>query len=277
VTIGVHRSHKSRQLVLRVSRGEIIPDALIATLKGEQVTCGWLGGSGVLADVELRAYDAGMGALGSARRIEGPVQVLALHGSIGLSDGETSLSLRALLGRDADRGLETLSGEIGSARAVALEVFVTSLDDVALERTLDEAAGVWLLGAAGEPMPGRPVAVRPAAPAAWSAALDASDRADREPRPRAAQAQGSQAAAGIPARIPRPGTPDVDGPVPEPGDAVDHFAFGRCDVLKSDGDRLHLKIHKDGRIREIALGMLRVSRAADGDDGKRRFKLERRM
>jgi len=64
--------------------------------------------------------------------------------------------------------------------------------------------------------------------------------------------------------------------VPEAGDVVDHFAFGRCDVVKSDGDRLHLRIHKDGRIREIALEMLRVT-LLDGDGTGRRFKLERRI
>jgi hypothetical protein len=64
--------------------------------------------------------------------------------------------------------------------------------------------------------------------------------------------------------------------VPEPGDIVDHFAFGRCDVIKSDGDRLHLRVLKDGRIREIALEMLRVSRLDDEGTG-RRFKLERRL
>ena len=52
---------------------------------------------------------------------------------------------------------------------------------------------------------------------------------------------------------------------------------GRADVVKSDGDRLHLRVYKDGRIREIALEMLRVSRLPDADDGKRRYKLERRL
>jgi hypothetical protein len=80
----------------------------------------------------------------------------------------------------------------------------------------------------------------------------------------------------IPQRPARPPT-DFDTPYPEPGDSVEHFAFGRAEVVKSDGDRLHLKVHKDGRIREIALEMLRVTRLADADDGKRHFKLERRM
>ena len=68
-----------------------------------------------------------------------------------------------------------------------------------------------------------------------------------------------------------------EGPFPQAGDMVEHFAFGTCEVIKSDGDRLHLKVHKDGRIREIALQMLKVARLDDSAEGRRRFKLERRM
>lgn len=281
MTWWVHPSSASRHVVLRASAGEILPDALATKLRDERVACGWLRASGVLADLELRAYDGDLGTLGSARRIAGPVQVLALEGSIGLSQGEPSLSLRAVLARETDRGLETLAGEIVSARTIALEVLVTALDDVALGRALDASAGVWLLGGAesrgaAEP-PRRAAEPEKAAPPAWSSALEASENADARARPAAA----SPSAPGVtpvtmPQRPPRPGV-DLDTPFPEPGDQVDHFAFGRADVVKSDGDRLHLKVHKDGRVREIALEMLRVSRLPDADDGKRRFKLERRM
>jgi hypothetical protein len=63
---------------------------------------------------------------------------------------------------------------------------------------------------------------------------------------------------------------------PEAGDVVEHFAFGRCDVLKSDGDRLYLRMHKDGRVKEIALEMLKVTPTGE-EDGKRAYKLARRM
>ncbi len=62
-----------------------------------------------------------------------------------------------------------------------------------------------------------------------------------------------------------------------PAISVEHFAFGTGEVVKSDGDRLHLRVGKEGRIREIALEMLRVSRLDDTPEGKRRFRLERRM
>jgi predicted DNA-binding protein with PD1-like motif len=279
----VYPSAASRHLVLRASAGETIPDALSAKLREERVSCGWLRASGVLTDVELRAFDGELGTLGSTRRIAGPVHVLALEGAIGLSSGEPSFSLRALLARETDRGLETLAGEIAVARTVALEVVVTALDDVALERALDPAAGVWLLGSASASASAsqghRPAAARPAPPAAppaWSSALEASDHVEGEPRARTAATSSASASMPLPPRLARPGV-DLDSPTPEAGDSVDHFAFGRADVLKSDGDRLHLRVHKDGRVREIALQMLRVTRMPDGEDGKHNYRLERRL
>jgi hypothetical protein len=202
--------------------------------------------------------------------------VLSLEGSVGSFEGGPSLSMRALLARETDRGLESLAGEIASARAVAFEAFVTALDDLTMPRTHDGAAGVWLLGTASTETQARRSPARPATHPAWSSAIDASDASDRGPDPRASRAATAGLGAAIPARPQRPG-PDLDSPFPETGDSVEHFAFGSCDVVKSDGDRLHLRVHKDGRIREIALGMLRVSHLEGPAEGKRHFKLERRM
>jgi hypothetical protein len=193
---------------------------------------------------------------------------LVLEGSITVSNGELSVSLRGLLARESDFGLQTLAGELESARAVTLELFVTALEGLSLQPIAAESEGAWQSALEASELLARGDGERaPSGP-----------QADRPPMPRAPQAQPPRLGGPIPARPPPPRRgADLDTPFPEPGDAVDHFAFGRCDVLKSDGDRLHLKVHRDGRIREIALGMLRVSREADADDGRRRFKLERRM
>jgi len=220
-----------------------------------------------------------------------------------MATGNRSRSLRAVLARESDRGLETLAGEIVSARAVAFEVLVTALDDLSLARTT--AAGVGLLDASsgnappavpavrspgsipstrssvtasptspGMPMPPAPPsppvtsAMPSATPSSWASAAEASHQVER----------AATTTVQMPQKPVRPGV-DLDTPSPEPGDVVDHFAFGRADVIKSDGDRLHLRVHKDGRIREIALEMLRVTRL-DGDGpvgATRRFKLERRL
>jgi predicted DNA-binding protein with PD1-like motif len=294
MSVRVHRSEQSRHVIFRVSAGELLPSSLTARLIEERVASGWLRASGLLADVELRAFDAQLGALGAVRHIAGPVHLLSLESSIGLVHGEPGFSLRAVLARETDHGLETLAGEIVRARTVALEVLVTAFDDLTLERTLDETAGIWLIDSASTAVVSAPAAVAPApavaaarsvssipprgaasppATATWSNALEASAHGEREAAVPRAGASNMQ----MPQRIVHPPPADVDGgPVPEPGDVVDHFAFGRCDVVKSDGDRLHLRVHKDGRIREIALEMLRVTPiAADGSG--RQFKLERRI
>jgi predicted DNA-binding protein with PD1-like motif len=267
-------------LVLRASSGESLPDGLVARLREEKVACGWLRASGVLVDVDLRAFGAELNAPNGGRRVAGPVHILSLGGAIGLAGGEPSISLRALLARETAQGLETLAGEIAGARIVAFEAVVTVLDDLQIERSLDEAAGVWLFrGEVGPAASPRASPARPAAATSWSTALEASVDSDREPPSAHVRPSGEGGTMPAPIRPPRQARPgaDLDAPVPDPGDIVEHFAFGLCDVLKSDGDRLHLRVHKDGRIREIALEMLRVARLDDTPAGTRHFKLERRI
>ena len=66
--------------------------------------------------------------------------------------------------------------------------------------------------------------------------------------------------------------------MPDAGDTVEHFAFGRCEVVKTDGDRLHVRLGKDGRIKEIALEMLKVSRL-EPEPGQttKHYKLARKL
>jgi hypothetical protein len=272
-SVQVHRSERSRHLVLRSAMDDVLPDAFIRALKQERVTSGWLRASGVAADVTLRAFDPQLGAPGAPRKIPGAVQILALESSIGIAGGEPSVSLRALLTRDTESGLQTLAGEIVTARSVAVEAIVVALDDLSLPRALDEKAGVWLIalatGSSAQAAP--PAAAAQAAPVpGWSAALSASES---DTKPRAALLPALTAP--LPARPSRPFY-DLDAPSPEAGDVVEHFAFGSCEVIKSDGDRLHLRVGKESRIREIALEMLKVTRL-DDMGGKRRFKLERRL
>ncbi len=63
---------------------------------------------------------------------------------------------------------------------------------------------------------------------------------------------------------------------PEAGDLVDHFAFGLCEVVTSDGDRLKIRDAKQpGRIREVSMTMLNVLQPTESE-GKRLFRLARR-
>jgi predicted DNA-binding protein with PD1-like motif len=306
--VKVETSERARHLVLRAEAGDVLPDALVRVLREHRVVAGWLRGSGVLSEIELRAYGADIVGHGVGRRVAGPAQVLVLDGALGIADGDVSLALRGVFARETDQGVETLAGEITAARVVALEAVVTVIDDVAMPRGLDPDAGIWLMtepaglearggGAAegnerGAPdtprtpapfektpyaqTPPKIPAPRPPSPA-WSEAIAASAT------PAGIKDKGPQIPGGTrPMHQPIPIRPVVtgnnfdDGPFPEAGDMVEHFAFGTCEVLKSDGDRLHLKVGKDGRIREIALEMLRVT-LLTSDGETQRYRLDRKM
>jgi predicted DNA-binding protein with PD1-like motif len=275
---------KARHFVLRAGSGDVIPDDLTRVLSEQAVTCGWLRASGVLLEVELRVFDGALGSLAETRRIAGPVQALSIEGSLGLERGEPSVGLRAVLARETDRGMEVLAGEIVSARVVALEAFVTAFEDLSIGRAIDANASVMLFGDpsdaryrpdAGEPEH-TPAPVAKQAPSAWTEVIAASAEGAADARRPAVRA-GSLGGA-IPQRPAGRQTSGADdgAQMPEAGDAVEHFAFGRADVLKSDGDRLHLKVDKDGRIREIALEMLKVT-PLESNGPHRRFKLDRKL
>lgn len=63
---------------------------------------------------------------------------------------------------------------------------------------------------------------------------------------------------------------------PEIGDAVGHFHFGECTVISSDGDRIRLRQDKDGRVREVALAVLKIEDPTILADGRRHFVLGRK-
>ena len=99
----------------------------------------------------------------------------------------------------------------------------------------------------------------------------------REPPPARISSPNVTLAQAIPARPTKAAAAEDESLAPEAGDWVEHFAFGTCEVIKSDGDRLHLRLGKDGKIKEIAVEMLKVTELPAGDRPCRRFKLERRL
>jgi hypothetical protein len=149
---------------------------------------------------------------------------------------EHSLMMRAVLSREADMGHQVVAGELLDAIALEAEVTIEN----------------------GE------------APAAspWAAAATQSARSSEPTLP-----EPSKTA--LPQKPARAQQTDSDSPYPDAGDQVEHFAFGPCEVVKSDGERLHLRVQKDGRIREIALEMLRATRLSS-DGTRSTYKLERK-
>jgi len=149
----------------------------------------------------------------------------------------------ATLSRHSSLGSELVAGQLLAARSAG--VTASLWNAAGSVRELVDAAPPR---AVSEPEAG-PAAAAPAA-SGWAAAAHAAaaDLAEEDEEP---------------AR-------------PERGDWVRHFAFGLCEVLQDTGDRLKLRdLHGPGRIREIAVDMLEISRPTE-QNGKRVFKLSRK-
>lgn len=289
----------ARHILFRLHTGAQVTEGLLGALRDEIVLAGWMRASGVLADVQLRALDPRANAAGPVRRLSGNVQVISLEGSIGLANGDVSSGLRAVLVREGEHGLETIAGDLVDARVVVLEVMVTAFDDITAERKL-HPSGVWIAEvaagtakpvAAPAPAPPPPPApapiaapapAPPPAPAPVPAAPGSQPRMESEPPPAAAAAPRPSPTFSASAAMPRPIRPvaveEEEQLMPDAGDIVEHFAFGRCEVVKTDGDRLHVRLGKDGRIKEIALEMLKVS-PLDPEPGQttKHYKLARKL
>lgn len=83
--------------------------------------------------------------------------------------------------------------------------------------------------------------------------------------------------AGFASRVLSSGLPSAeedDADEPEPGDLVEHFAFGLCEVVRVSGDQLTLRDRKSGRIREVRHGFLKITGPVE-HDGKRLFELKK--
>jgi hypothetical protein len=208
--------------------------------KGE----GWIDGTGHLEGVELRI----------AGETSDPVQALKGRFTLLHLAGPSGGPYAATLARATEAGIEVRGGMVVRARSAGVTVAVhASMSQTApMARpargdvrpreveTVDTAPG---RAAAGPPAP------MWARVAAANAAAAERDSLDEE---------------------------EIEQLVPEAGDMVDHFAFGVCEVLTSDGDRLRIRdVQGAQRVREVSLSMLKVMAPAESD-GKRLFKLARR-
>jgi hypothetical protein len=224
-------------------------DLLAALARLAEAGPGWITASGYVTDVELRLPSPEGFAL---RQLKGSYALIHLAG---VSTGPFFV----MLTRGNGDGVEAWGGELVRARSLGVHVAAhpgrlatpaPDAESASASRTSE--------GAASTPLE-VPVAARPAAPAtlpkpAWAMAAAASARSN-------AFAPG-----------------DAEDPeLPEVGDLVDHFAFGRCEVVGSDGDRLKLRdVKPPGRVREVSVEMLRVM-APTQIDGRRVFLLARRI
>jgi predicted DNA-binding protein with PD1-like motif len=288
--MNVIESRRSRSLIVRLERGEELPAALLRALGEVEVRSAWITGSGSLEVAEVTVYDQLSREFDRTRKIDTPSGVVSLTGNVALESGALSLRLSVVLARETDLGMQLLAGQLVSGRAFSLELCVVAFDDMSLVRAPDPRTGLLVLTVQAGALPRAAEARSPAAAGSGAPAAPQAPASPATPAP-----YTPPAAAASPARAPEapqypPPSPPTEAPVmpqkpsqkrdepeiyPEVGDGVMHFHFGECTVISSDGDRIRLRQDRDGRMRDVALAMLRIEPPTI-HDGKRSFKLSRK-
>jgi hypothetical protein len=301
--MNVTEANRARHLVIHLDRGDELPASLLRALNDHEARAGWISGVGSLESAELGVE--GPDGRELRRRLDTPSAVVALSGNVAVEGGALDVRLSVTLARETELGLTLAGGTLLAARARSLDLHVTVFDDLQLQRSADERGTSTLTGKkhssvlsaeparapviearypvteARAPEPRAPEPVRapePArAPVVIPAARGSEPRAAAVPvyPPVAPSAQMPPGGGNIPTKLVKP-KEDIDDIYPEVGDLVHHFAFGDCTVIASNGDQISLRVEPDGRVRAVALAMLKIEPQPDGPDGKRRFKLARK-
>jgi hypothetical protein len=201
----------------------------------------WIDGSGHLEGVELKVAGE---ASDPVRALKGRFTLLHLAGPSG---GPYAVTLA----RASEAGIEVRGGMLIRARSAGVTLAV---------HACTVAAPVPAVRATSSDVRGQ------------RAEAEAARTPASPPQPVWARVAAANAAAAE-----RDEEEEVEPAAPEAGDLVDHFAFGVCEVLTSDGDRLKIRDvgGPGGRIREVSLSMLRVVGPTEVD-GKRQFRLVRK-
>jgi hypothetical protein len=213
-------------------------------------------------------------------QLDGVWDLVSLRGA---GESATSMTLVALLCRQSASGPETRGGVLAGGSVVSATVRLGSGSDAVLSQPPPRSQPVVALQAAAPvvptPTPRPAEAAAPPAVSAPAIALPAAPKPAPEASPSAPTAPSAPApvfgSSGMLPKRPVVVTESEES-YPEEGDMVTHFAFGRCVVASSDGERLRLQQERDGRVREVALSMLRLNQPTVGEDGKRHWELGRK-
>lgn len=248
---------RSRNFIIRLDQGDELPGTLQTALDQAEVKSAWFTGIGSLETAELGNFNSNLNLNATtqsagARVIETRSELVSLTGNVAVQDGASSLRMSAALALTTQLGVEIVAGQLIRARVHQVELHLVSVSTDGpvglLVRTFDAAIGLSIL-----------------------------TTADRAQRSAAGPSQAPEMENTGPTRPRAPKRVEEDDFSPEPGERVSHFHFGECTVISSDGDRIRLRQDRDGRVREVALTMLRVEPPTiDPASGKRQFRLARK-
>ncbi len=245
--------------------------SFVADCLAQEPESAWVEGFGV---VESPVVQQLVDGVRQERALYGVWDLVQLRACLAISQWAT-----VLLARAGSAGSEIVAGQLTKAAAKDVSCRVLSVATVAVgARPSPVSLPIEVTASAPTQMTNSspiitPPPVRQPEP---EAEVREEVRALREPEEDANKAKASYPGGAV--VPPKRGKKDgwLEETYPEEGDRVNHFTFGPCTVVGSDGDRIRLQQDRDSRVREVALGMLKISEPTMDAEGVRHWDLARK-
>ena len=145
----IAESRRTRTLVLRLDRKDLLHDRLLSVCRERGVLCAAVRGLGAFEEAELVEYDQTRKAYRPSQTFRGAMELLSLQGNVSEKDGAPFLHLHAVVSREREdqvRRIEVLGGHLVRAIVFAAEVTLDCYEDLRLHRLPDESTGLALWG-----------------------------------------------------------------------------------------------------------------------------------
>jgi predicted DNA-binding protein with PD1-like motif len=128
------------RVFIRLETGDDVLASLTSAAEEHGVVSGWFNGIGAANGVELGYYDLARKDY-NRWEVAGDVEFASASGSLGLRDGKPFVHLHAVV---SDRDCVTHGGHLFRATTGATLEFVLLVGEAPIERTPDEASGLYL-------------------------------------------------------------------------------------------------------------------------------------
>ena len=218
-------TREGRRFVGEVAPGMPLVAALRQLADNYRIESGWLDCTGQVRDALIRPLQPN-GEFGEIDRVPGAALLASLKVLISHKNGSRDVVARALLYAEG----RTIGGILEEAVSASVEFTGQSFDDITLRRHFDNDSGLWR----------------------WMDVAVNMVSADAEPA-----RSGRVAMEAMPSRLLEP----EEMPHLKVGDALEHPALGLCVVTQvHDMDRVAIQI-ASGKIAQLHLGVLTLSRA----------------
>lgn len=293
-------SYRARRVIGQLQSNEEIVSELTKLCASLDIKAGEVRLSGALKSIELARFDKDEKDYVKTLH-GGPVEIVTLHGTVGMIGNQVVLRLDALASADLGFGVQLVSGQVRRAVVETCEFVLDVFEDLEMVRGRDAKSGRLTLTdintTMAPPVAGEAPVASPA-PAAvepeqstlsWgdvSAASGDSAKPAKPAKPARAAAEPQAPAAPAPTPEAAPAThsilesdddydEDEDRPDMKPGDVLEHPKLGRCRIMKvEEDDYAHIRLPR-GKISKLVLDIFEVQYKGV-EDGRNVFSLRLR-